>query len=583
MLPASATRPLPRSRAHSRSTVLIALLALTIALAGVLAYEAHEAARSHQATAERALRDYAVFAAWEFLTGARQSVSNSLAAALSPATSVKASSPYELLPPPTVLAGSAAGPLRCNRDGGGGGGEIGYFRLDLRDNALAVAGAAPPPAVRAWLADTVAAHARSVYRPDWSHALVFGRVGDAWRAVAYGIKYAEHNAPVAAYGFLTCPAAFGAPVFREVMHRNALLPASLTGGAPNDSLLVLAVLENGREVFRSAPATAASLSPFVGEVTMEKFGGLTARVTLRPDAVRRLAIGAPPRSRLLVVFGLLVLTAGLVVVALLQLRREHELAQLRADFVSGVSHELRTPLAQILLFAETLSLDRVRSERERRTAADIIVQEGRRLMHLVDNVLHFARAERGLNRVTPQPTALAPLLAEVAAAFHPLAAAAGAELRTALDDRAAAPADRDAVRQIVLNLLDNAVKYGPPGQAVTLGVSSGDGAARLWVEDDGPGIDPADRERIWLPFVRVARARHAAAGGSGIGLSVVRELVALHGGRAWAEEGAGGRGARFVVELPTDISDFGTANSEGADGGADDAEELRAAIKVPLT
>jgi signal transduction histidine kinase len=541
MVPAPATRPVPRSRAHSRSTVLIALLALTIALAGVLAYEAHEAARSHQATAERALRDYAVFAAWEFLTGARQSVSNSLAAALSPATSVKATSPYELLPPPTVLAGSAAGPLRCDRDSGGGSGggaELGYFRLDLRDNALAVAGADPAPPVRAWLADTVAAHARSVYRPDWSHALVFGRVGDAWRAVAYGIKYAEHNAPVAAYGFLTCPAAFGAPVFREVMHRNALLPASLTGGAPNDSLLVLAVLENGREVFRSAPAAAAPLSPFVGEVTMEKFGGLTARVTLRPDAVRRLAIGAPPRSRLLVVFGLLVLTAGLVVVALLQLRREHELARLRADFVSGVSHELRTPLAQILLFAETLSLDRVRSERERRTAADIIVQEGRRLMHLVDNVLHFARAERRLNRVTPQPTALAPLLAEVTAAFHPLAAAAGAELRTALDDRAAAPADRDAVRQIVLNLLDNAVKYGPAGQTVTLGVSLGDGAVRLWVEDEGPGIDPADRERIWLPFVRVARARHAAAGGSGIGLSVVRELVALHGGRG---VGRGGR------------------------------------------
>ncbi|HKG90832.1 MAG TPA: HAMP domain-containing sensor histidine kinase [Gemmatimonadaceae bacterium] len=556
MSSAAVTRSTPRSR----STVLVALLALTLALAGVLAYEAHDAARSHQATAERALRDYAVFAAWEFLTGARQSVNNAVSAALSPATSVKASSPYELLPPPAVLDGSAAAPLRCDSADAGTVADraLGYFRLDLRNGSLTFAGPEPPPAVRAWLADTVTEHARTVYRPDWSYALVFGGAGGRARAVAYGIKYAEHNAPVAAYGFLTCPSAFGAPVFREVMRRNALLPVSLTGGAPNDSLLVLAVKEHGREIFRSAPATPASLSPFVGEVTMEKFGGLTARVTLRPDAVSRLAIGAPPRSRLLVIFGLLVLTAGLVVVALLQLRREHELARLRADFVSGVSHELRTPLAQILLFAETLSLDRVRSDRERRTAADIIVQEGRRLMHLVDNVLHFARAERGLNRVAPQPTALAPLLEEVAATFRPLAAAAGAGLRTALDERAAAPVDRDALRQVLLNLLDNAVKYGPAGQTVTLGVTSGAGGGgpagrpvvRLWVEDEGPGIDPADRERIWLPFVRVARDRHAAAGGSGIGLSVVRELVALHGGRAWAEGGAGGRGARFVVELP---------------------------------
>ena len=87
----------------------------------------------------------------------------------------------------------------------------------------------------------------------------------------------------------------------------------------------------------------------------------------------------------------------------MQLRREHELSRLRSDFISSVSHELRTPLSQILLFAETLNLGRVRTDDERRAATGVIVQEGRRLMHLVENILHFSRAERQMTRLGPEP------------------------------------------------------------------------------------------------------------------------------------------------------------------------------------
>jgi signal transduction histidine kinase len=109
--------------------------------------------------------------------------------------------------------------------------------------------------------------------------------------------------------------------------------------------------------------------------------------------------------------------------------------------------------------------------------------------------------------------------------------------------------DRDALRQILLNLLDNAAKYGPPGQTITVGSEIAADVARIWVEDQGPGIPHEDRRRVWEPYVRLNRSSESGTGGSGIGLSVVRELVELHGGRTRAEGSPGG-GARVLVELP---------------------------------
>src|SRR2546427_3168524 len=196
------------------------------------------------------------------------------------------------------------------------------------------------------------------------------------------------------------------------------------------------------------------------------FGGTRVYVALRPDMAPKLIIGGMPRSPLPQLLILLALTAGLIVVALLQLAREYELARLRADFVSGVSHELRTPLAQIRMFSETLLLGRVRSDGERLRSLEIIDQEARRLTHLVENLLHFSRSERRLARLSPALAPLAPLVSEAAEGFAPLAAARGVTLCTELTDGVVAPVDADALRQMLLNLLDNAVKYGPAGQVV---------------------------------------------------------------------------------------------------------------------
>ena len=123
----------------------------------MLAYEAHEAAVSHRATAERALHDYAAVAAWELVAGVNDELQTTLGAALAPITRSRATTPYELLPGPSVLTSSADGVLRCPA---GTDSSRFYFRIDFRDGSLATAGASVSNAMRQWLADTIASHVR---------------------------------------------------------------------------------------------------------------------------------------------------------------------------------------------------------------------------------------------------------------------------------------------------------------------------------------------------------------------------------------------------------------------------------------
>jgi signal transduction histidine kinase len=534
--------------------LLATLLVCTLILATMLAYEAHDAARSHRATAERALNDYAAIAAYDLVAGVNDELQSTIGPALAPMTRARATSPYELLPAPGLLSASADGVLRCplaENDSGRF-----YFRIDFRDGSLATDGAAPSNAMRRWLSDTIASHGRSAYQPDWTYAVIVGGPkGESPSAIAYAVKYAEHRAPIAAYGLRTCVDFLGGSTLSSVMARRALLPTSVTGGAPNDSIVTISVHDpEGHLVFESQRAQS---SPYAAQAVMEQAGGLTVRAAIRPHALELLAFGAIPQSRAPLLTVLLTLTAGMIIITVLQLRREHELSRLRSDFISSVSHELRTPLAQILLFAETLNLGRVRTEQERQGATDIIVQEGRRLMHLVENILHFSRAERQMTRLGPEPLDLSAAVREIVDDWAPLAINAGITLRTEFAPDVQAIADRDALRQMILNLLDNAMKYGPSAplgagphtQTVTVGTARHGDRARFWVDDEGAGIPARERERVFASFYRLEQHANSSVAGSGIGLYVVRELARLQGGAAWIDDAPSG-GARLVVELP---------------------------------
>jgi signal transduction histidine kinase len=540
----------PIGRPRSNATLLAGLLVCTLVLATLLAYEAHDAARSHRATAERALHDYAAVAAWELVAGVNNELQSSLAGALAPVTRPRASSPYELLPAPAVLSASAENSLRC--PSAAGDASRFYFRIDFRDGTLATTGATPTPAMRAWLTDTITAHGRSVYKPNWNYAVVLGGPSLEERgAIAYAVKYAEHSAPIAAYGFRTCPDVVGPSMIQNVVARRPLLPASVSNGASNDSIVSIMVRDPEHRLVYQSPQTQSS--PYSADAPLEQVGPLTVHAAIRPRAVELLALGSIPESRVPWLVGLLTLIAAMVALTVMQLRREHELSRLRADFISSVSHELRTPLSQILLFAETLNLGRVRTDQERRAATDVIVQEGRRLMHLVENILHFSRAERRMSRLGPEPLDLNQAVASIVEDWLPLASAADVRVRTQFASDAHAIADRSALRQMVLNLLDNAVKYGPATQMVTVGTSvvstPSSMRARVWVDDEGDGIPERERERVWESFYRLDRHASSSVAGSGIGLYVVRELARLHDGDAWVEDALNG-GARFVVELP---------------------------------
>jgi signal transduction histidine kinase len=529
-----------------RGAILVAMLLLTLVLVAVLAYQAHEAARSHRSAVEATLEDYASFAAWEY----RRRLDGSLRAAIHQALHPLFEAGSHSVVQPT-LPGLDEFNAALDPEMGGCGGldsADAYFRLDLGTGELVTNGLPIPGAVGAWAVDTLRAEAAAGRLPGAGReAIIFDEVeAGAWAAV-YTAPGAGDAPATAIYGFLTRTSAF-APVCAESFLDYPLLPPSLTGGVANDSLLSITVTAGRTGTFCESPVQYAS--PFMAVDTLGlEAGRLVVEVALRPESAASLLIGGVPRSRLPVLLGLLFLTAGLIIAALVQLRREYELSRLREEFVSGVSHELRTPLAQIRMFAETLLLDRVRSDAERRRSMEIIDREARRLGQLVENVLRFSGSSRRPARLAPEPTALSPLVREVVEAFDPLARARDARVRIDMEPGVAAAVDHGAFRQILLNLLDNAVKYGPRGQTVTVTLVSAQGRARLSVDDEGPGVPRGERERIWASFSRLERDVSAAVAGSGIGLAVVHELTRLHGGWRWVEDSPAG-GARFVVELP---------------------------------
>jgi signal transduction histidine kinase len=304
----------------------------------------------------------------------------------------------------------------------------------------------------------------------------------------------------------------------------------------------------GQHLFRSRPgAEHVYLAEVAGRAVL---GGGVIRASVVPEMADQLVIGGLPGDRTPVLLLIFFLATALAVASVVQLRREDHLARLRQDFVASVSHELRTPLAQVRLFTETLRLGRTRSEAQRAWALESIDRETVRLSHLVENVLHFSRSERGIRASERELVDLGEEVHEAVAAFRPLLPPSKGRLEIEVAEFLPAEVHRGSMRQVLLNYLDNAVRYGTAGQTVRVTVARAGGSIRITVDDEGPGVPPAERERIFDAFQRGVGQVGSAVAGSGIGLSVVREIAESHQGCAWVE-GAPGGGARFVFELPS--------------------------------
>ncbi|HUF26976.1 MAG TPA: HAMP domain-containing sensor histidine kinase [Gemmatimonadaceae bacterium] len=561
------TRRMPqwdRRTTLGQAIIPAALLAL-VALVGALTWQAHRSDASQRAMAETALRDYAGFAAWQYSRDAADFVNETARNTLNTLMN-------QGLFRGRVDRTRLIGPERLARFGSsmacGIGSEARFaFRLDLPGGDLHLAGDDPgEPTRRAIIERFTALAPQKVSRPGTPIRLVVDTLGGVPRAIAYAVIRLDDE-PLAVYGVEAAPEAL-LDGLRSIARNRPLLPPSLVQNRPLDSLFALEVRRaDGGLLLALGDAPGSRLS--ASHAMHADDGALTTTVTLHAGTAGLLLIGGMPATRLPMHGLLLAASIALAGMALLQLRRGRDLARLRTRFVANVSHELRTPLAQISMFSETLLLERERSPDERQQFLSVIFREARRLSHLVESVLSFSRAEAGPRTLRPEPRDVGADVRDAVHAFAPLAESAGVDLRVSGDDEAWALVEPCSLRQVLVNLLDNAVKFGPEGQRVTVHVAHGERHVQVAVDDEGPGIPVADRRRLFEPFTQGEHVRMRTGSGAGIGLAVVAELVSAHGGHAWIEDAPGGRGARVVFTLPAVAT--GPRDDDWRDGEPEDA------------
>jgi two-component system, OmpR family, phosphate regulon sensor histidine kinase PhoR len=243
------------------------------------------------------------------------------------------------------------------------------------------------------------------------------------------------------------------------------------------------------------------------------------------------------------------IVAGLATL-LLAMRRERKANELKSDFISNVSHELKTPLSIISMFGEMLALGRVKTPDQATEYAEIIWRESVRLARLIDNVLDFAKIERGKDVYEFGEGDVGDVVARaIELSQHRLQKA---EVAVEVDiEEGLGPAriDANAFTLAVMNLVDNAIKYAADGGRLQIRLRRQHQRLVLEVKDYGPGIDPAEHDRIFERFYRARSVRLKPIRGSGIGLALVDHIARAHGGGVWVDSDIG-KGATFGLWIP---------------------------------
>ncbi len=535
------TRSSSSTRHARRTSTILVPLSLGLAVAGALGWQAWSAERTHRRAAEQTVRDYADFAATLLAAEATTDLEQTLFYAFYAADQAerRGSGPVTA----EALAANPPEAERCAADYPGG---RWYARLLPGDSGLTIVGPVPTD-LRTWLTDTLSVLVRGTNAMVSPYGNLFPPGPDPG-VVAYRIQSDSTGRPVAAYALAHCFTTRNGSVFATAESASVLLPPGLVGHPPADSILSLRVLDpRGRTVFRSPVEWR---SAFEGTRTADASGplaGLSFVVTLRPSVADQLVVGGIPPSRLPLTAALVLLAGALLVATVLQVRRALALVHTRERFVADVSHELRTPLQQILMFVQLLRMGGLRSQREEAASLQVIEREAQRLIRLVERLLDFAGGDRGQD--PDEQADLFEVALETVRSFEASGLADGADLQLHGSPGAWARAPADAIRQIVSNLLDNALKYGPQAQRIDIRVTATGSTVRLVVDDEGPGVPIASRADIWRPFRRLEHAQATHTTGSGVGLAIVADLAERAGGHACVEDAPTG-GARFLVELP---------------------------------
>jgi signal transduction histidine kinase len=232
--------------------------------------------------------------------------------------------------------------------------------------------------------------------------------------------------------------------------------------------------------------------------------------------------------------------------------RELEVARLQSDFVAAVSHEFRTPLTTLCQLSELLKRGRVAGEQDRQRYYEMLHSESDRLRRLIEGLLNFGRLEAGRMELRCEKLDAAALVRQSAAEFE-RQQASGLSFELEMAGPAPVHVDREALRCVLWNLFENAVKYSPGCATVRVELATRGRRVEIAVKDQGVGIPPGEQRRIFEKFVRGSAARESNIRGTGIGLAMARQIVRAHSGDITVES-APGKGSTFRVLLPVEES-----------------------------
>ncbi|MEZ4972783.1 MAG: ATP-binding protein [Cyclobacteriaceae bacterium] len=252
----------------------------------------------------------------------------------------------------------------------------------------------------------------------------------------------------------------------------------------------------------------------------------------------------------------LVLLIGLDVILIVALflvfrnvKKEVQLAQNKSDFVSNVSHEIRTPLALISMFAETLEMDRVPSEQKKKEYYTIISKETQRLTGIVNKILNFSQTEAGRKKLNIERVELAKEIRSMLATYDFHLRNKGFEYTFESTTEVCVNADRETLVEMIINLVDNAIKYSADNKRLSISIGTKDGMGWVAVKDNGAGISRHDQKHIFDKFYRVSTGDLAKSPGTGLGLSFVKQLIEQQDGKI-AVDSEPGKGSTFYLYFP---------------------------------
>ncbi len=323
----------------------------------------------------------------------------------------------------------------------------------------------------------------------------------------------------------------------------------------SDSKRVYQVVDEHGDLIYGLRYTVASDALSVSVPFVDTVDGWSVRVIEADDKARKELQRKRLIDSLFIGGSITVILTGLVFLAL-AMRRERRANELKSEFISNVSHELKTPLSIISMFGEMLANGRTKGPEQATEYANVIWRESVRLGRLIDNVLDFAKIERGKGVYEFAETDVAEIVERAVDLVGRRLTTAEMSIKVDIEpDLPQVELDGNAFTLAVMNLIDNAIKYAADGKRIELSLSRGkvgkddDERIILRVRDFGPGIDPEEIEQIFERFYRAKAVRLKPIRGSGIGLALVRHIARAHGGDVTVTSELG-KGSTFQLWLP---------------------------------